>query len=33
MGANARYMVQPTWTNLARMTSAAVRANLARKDF
>jgi acyl-CoA reductase-like NAD-dependent aldehyde dehydrogenase len=33
MAANARFMVRPSWTNLARMTGSAVRANLARKDF
>jgi acyl-CoA reductase-like NAD-dependent aldehyde dehydrogenase len=33
MTANARFMVRPSWTNLARMTGSAVRTNLARKDF
>jgi hypothetical protein len=33
MAANARFMMRPSWTNLARMTGSAVRANLARKDF
>ena len=33
MAASARFMMRPTWTNLARMTGSAVRASLARKDF
>ena len=33
MKANARFVARPTWTNLTRMTTTAVRANMARKDF
>jgi hypothetical protein len=33
MSANARYVLHPTWLNLARMTGTAMKATLARKDF
>jgi hypothetical protein len=33
MAANAQYMMRPSWMNLTRTMSSAVRANLARKDF
>jgi acyl-CoA reductase-like NAD-dependent aldehyde dehydrogenase len=33
MAANARFMMRRSWTNFARMTGTAVRANFARKDF
>jgi hypothetical protein len=33
MAANAQFMMRPTWANLNRTMSSAMRANMSRKDF